>query len=96
MFRNYEELYDALDLFTSPTWYKVYVGFVERYQYFRALLIWVWILGTNMVPHSHIYFSSRGSDTLFWPLPIPDTHVIYIHMCRESTIINKINKSRHF
>jgi hypothetical protein len=46
---------------------------------------------TYIVAHNYFYSpSSRGSDTLFWPLEAPGTHVIYIYAGKTFIHIKKL------
>ena len=35
-------------------------------------------------------FSSKESDTLFWPLKAPGMHMVHKHTCRPNTPMHKI------
>lgn len=44
---------------------------------------------THRAAHTICSSSSRGSDTIFWPLLVLGTHVVHIHTCGKNTYTHK-------
>jgi len=46
---------------------------------------------TSMVAHSYLYLHSvsSGPNNPFWALCVPGTHMVHIHLCRQTIIVKR-------